>query len=143
MEITEEEMGSPLPNVMENAYMFEQAGVGLSREEYFLMSLALKHLIETHPLQKCRFWGKILGVEKNYYIAEVEYREGEEEEEEEEVILFHKNMKYFRKISLILIFLQYSKILVLNSFIKLARLFIDWKNIFCHPRSSKICFPIF
>ncbi|XP_075250610.1 radial spoke head protein 4 homolog A-like [Convolutriloba macropyga] len=85
MEVTDEEMGSPLPNVMENAYMFEQAGIGLSREEYFLTSLALKQLIDSHPLQKCRFWGKVLGIEKNYYIAEVEYREGEEEEEEEEV----------------------------------------------------------
>ena len=86
MEVTDEEMGSPLPNVMENAYMFEQAGIGLSREEYFMVALALKQLIDTHPLQKCRFWGKILGSEKNYYVAEVEYREGEEEEEEEEAV---------------------------------------------------------
>lgn len=85
-EVTDEEMGSPLPNVMENAYMFEQAGVGLSREEYFLVTLALKTLIETHPLQKCRFWGKIMGIEKDYYVAECEYREGEEEEEEEEAV---------------------------------------------------------
>ena len=28
--------------------------------------------------------GKVFGIESNYYIAEVEYREGEEEEEEEE-----------------------------------------------------------
>jgi len=32
----------------------------------------------------CRLWGKVLGTEQNYYIAEVEHREGEEEEEEEE-----------------------------------------------------------
>lgn len=31
-----------------------------------------------------RLWGKVMGTEQNYYIAEVEYREGEEEEEEEE-----------------------------------------------------------
>jgi len=30
------------------------------------------------------FTGKVFGIECNYYIAEVEYREGEEEEEEEE-----------------------------------------------------------
>ena len=30
------------------------------------------------------FVGKVFGIESNYYIAEVEYREGEEEEEEEE-----------------------------------------------------------
>lgn len=28
--------------------------------------------------------GKIFGIESNYYIAEVEFREGEEEDEEEE-----------------------------------------------------------
>lgn len=28
--------------------------------------------------------GKIFGIESNYYIAEVEYREGEEEEDEED-----------------------------------------------------------
>ena len=28
--------------------------------------------------------GKVLGIESNYYVAEVEYREGEEEEDEEE-----------------------------------------------------------
>lgn len=48
------------------------------------MWLALKHLVDTHPLQHVRFWGKILGTEQNYYVAEVEYREGDEEEEEEE-----------------------------------------------------------
>lgn len=30
------------------------------------------------------FTGKVFGIECNYYIAEVEYREGEEEEDEEE-----------------------------------------------------------
>ena len=28
--------------------------------------------------------GKVLGIESSYYVAEVEYREGEEEEDEEE-----------------------------------------------------------
>lgn len=32
----------------------------------------------------CDFAGKIFGIESNYYIAEVEYREGEEEEDEED-----------------------------------------------------------
>ena len=50
------------------------------------MWLALKNLVDNHPLQHVRFWGKILGTEQNYYIAEVEYREGDEEEEEEEEV---------------------------------------------------------
>lgn len=49
--------------------------------------LALKQLVDNYPLQTCRFWGKIFGTEKNYIVAEVEYREGEEEEEEEEEVV--------------------------------------------------------
>ncbi|CAE1318213.1 RSPH4A [Acanthosepion pharaonis] len=80
----EEDVESPLPNVMEMAFFFEQAGIGLSKEEYIKVWMALKHLVDTHPLQHVRFWGKILGTEQNYYIAEVEYREGEQVEDEEE-----------------------------------------------------------
>ena len=33
----------------------------------------------------CSFFaGKVFGIESNYYVAEVEYREGEEEEDEED-----------------------------------------------------------
>ncbi|XP_069711674.1 radial spoke head protein 4 homolog A-like [Phaenicophaeus curvirostris] len=85
----EEEIGeTPLHNVMETAFYFEQAGIGLSKDESYLIFLALKNLISVQPIQTCRFWGKILGLEMNYIIAEVQFQEGEEEEEteEEEVI---------------------------------------------------------
>ncbi|NWY58836.1 RSH4A protein, partial [Chionis minor] len=81
----EEEIGeTPLPNVMETAFYFEQAGIGLSKDEYYHIFLALKKLVTVQPIQTCRFWGKILGLEMNYIIAEVQYHEGEEEEETEE-----------------------------------------------------------
>lgn len=83
-EIPEEEVETPLPNLMELSFFFEQGSIGLSREETYKTWLALKTLVEKHPLQHIRFWGKMLGTEQNYYIAEVEYREGEDEEEEEE-----------------------------------------------------------
>lgn len=69
---------------MELCFYFEQAGVGLNREEVIRVWMALKNLIDTNNLQHVRFWGKIFGTEQNYYVAEVEYREGEEEQEEEE-----------------------------------------------------------
>ena len=69
---------------MELTFFFEQAGVGLSREEMIRIWLALKNLVDTHNLQHVRFWGKVFGTEQNYYVAEVEYREGEEQEDEEE-----------------------------------------------------------
>ncbi|OBS73660.1 hypothetical protein A6R68_15804, partial [Neotoma lepida] len=75
---------SSLPNVMESAYYFEQAGVGLGTDETYRVFLALKQLTDTHPIQRCRFWGKILGLEMNYIVAEVEFRDGEDEEEVEE-----------------------------------------------------------
>ncbi|XP_017928077.1 radial spoke head protein 6 homolog A-like [Manacus vitellinus] len=81
-ETIEEEIGhSPLPNVMETAFYFEQAGVGLSKDESYYIFLALKNLTSVQPIQTCRFWGKILGLEMNYIIAEAQLREGEEEEE--------------------------------------------------------------
>ena len=71
---------------MELVYYFEQAGVGLNREEMIRIWLALKNLVDNNPLQHVRFWGKLFGTEQNYIVAEVEYREGEEEEEEEEEV---------------------------------------------------------
>ena len=79
-------MESPLPNILELAFYFEQAGIGLNREELVRIWLALKDLNDNRPLQHIRFWGKVFGSEQNYVVAEVEYREGEEEEEEEEEV---------------------------------------------------------
>ena len=49
---------APLPDLMELANYFEQAGVGIGREESFRIFLALKILIDTQPIRTCRFWGK-------------------------------------------------------------------------------------
>lgn len=77
-------MDTPLPNVSEVAFYLEQAGVGLGREEMQRVFLALKQLVESQGLPRCRLWGKILGTESSYIVAEAEYREGEEEEESTE-----------------------------------------------------------
>lgn len=75
---------SPLPNLPELFYNFEQAGIGIGREELIRIWLALKNLVDSYPLQTVRFWGKVFGLEQNYIVAETEYREGEEEEPEEQ-----------------------------------------------------------
>lgn len=72
---------APLPDLMELANYFEQAGVGIGREETFRIFLALKILIDSQPIRTCRFWGKIFGIHANYFIAEVEFFEGEDPEE--------------------------------------------------------------
>lgn len=81
---TEEEFEVPLPNCTQLDFYFEQAGIGVGREENYRIFLALKQLIFTQQLGTIRFWGKIFGLEKNYIIAEGEFREGEGEEEENE-----------------------------------------------------------
>ncbi|KAM7136833.1 radial spoke head protein 4 homolog A [Molossus nigricans] len=83
-ELEDEIAENSLPNVMESAFYFEQAGVGLGTDETYRIFLALKQLTDTHPIQRCRFWGKVLGLEMNYIVAEVEFHEGEDEEEAEE-----------------------------------------------------------
>ncbi|KAL9952056.1 hypothetical protein ACROYT_G039256 [Oculina patagonica] len=80
-EMEEDQEEAPLPDLMELANYFEQAGVGIGREETFRVFLALKLLIDTQPIRTCRFWGKIFGIHANYVIAEVEFFEGEDPEE--------------------------------------------------------------
>ena len=79
----EEAVETPLPNLMELAFYFEQTGVGLGREELMRVWLGMKHLVERYPLQTVRFWGKVLGLEQNYHVVEAEFREGEEPEEQQ------------------------------------------------------------
>ncbi|XP_058504340.1 radial spoke head protein 4 homolog A-like isoform X2 [Solea solea] len=79
----EEEEETPLPNISEIGFFLEHAGVGLGREELQRIYLALKQLVESQELVRCRLWGKILGVESSYIVAEVESKELEEEEEED------------------------------------------------------------
>jgi len=60
----EEEERLILADVMENAFYFEQSGVGVGREEIFRMFLALKQLTDCYQLKSCRFWGKTFQIYK-------------------------------------------------------------------------------
>jgi len=73
-----------VPNLMDLAQYFENADVGLGKEEMFRVFLAIKQLAEQQPLKSVSFWGKIFGTEQDYIIAEAEYREGEEPQPEDE-----------------------------------------------------------
>lgn len=53
--------------------------MGLGRMEMQRIFLALKQLVQSEQLPRCRLWGKILGRESNYIVAEAAYREGEED----------------------------------------------------------------
>lgn len=92
----DDESATALPNLAETAFYFKQAGIGLAEEEWTRVYLAMKQLCEKEPtMEQCRFWGKIMGLNANYYIVEgklppcdddyeAEEREQEEKEENEQ-----------------------------------------------------------
>ncbi|KAI4481115.1 hypothetical protein M0804_009741 [Polistes exclamans] len=66
-----------IPNTMDLLFYFEQTGVGLPRGEMVLLNLAIRKLASKVPIENLRFWGKILGNPKNYYVVEAEFLEDE------------------------------------------------------------------
>jgi radial spoke head protein 4A len=54
----DEEIETPLPDIMELAHYFSLGGIGISKEETFRVFLALKKLVDSNPILTCRFWGK-------------------------------------------------------------------------------------
>jgi len=55
--------------------------------------LALRTLVESQPVEHVRFWGKILGTERNYVVAEIQWREGEGDDDEMEVSGVEKSLQ--------------------------------------------------
>jgi len=89
----EEEDKGMLPDILQEQETFRWCGVGLPETEAFRVMVALKRLLDGKPLASVRFWGKIFGLKKDYYICETEIDaermpeggdEGEAAEEEEE-----------------------------------------------------------
>lgn len=80
----EEDFEIPIPNFNQLAFLFEQVGVGLSREDMYRIFLSLKELALQNNVKSVRFWGKILGIKANYIIAETELRDGVEDENNDE-----------------------------------------------------------
>ncbi|ESO12205.1 hypothetical protein HELRODRAFT_134183, partial [Helobdella robusta] len=76
---------SQVKNLLESNYYFEQAGLGLHSADTLKIFLSMKQLAKEKDLQNVRFWGKIYGLEQNYFVVEADYVEGNDEEEEEEV----------------------------------------------------------
>ncbi|CAH8480328.1 unnamed protein product [Heterobilharzia americana] len=81
--VADEDEEHPLPNIVENSFYFENAGIGIGRIESISLNMAIKGLVNTQSVQSARFWGKIYGTIQNYYIVEVEFPEGEDVDEEE------------------------------------------------------------
>jgi radial spoke head protein 4A len=68
---------SPMPvlaavqNYLEDAAMFEWAGVGFGKQESYHIAMSMRRLAtDTPSLDSLRLWGKILGTQGDYYVAE-------------------------------------------------------------------------
>lgn len=75
-----------IPDLAKHGRIFEWAGVNFGEKEYFLLQKSLARLALKSQASKLRFWGKIYGSQRDYYIAEgvLEGGEGGEGEGEEE-----------------------------------------------------------
>lgn len=73
-----------IPDLIKLGRLFDWAGINFGEKEYFLLQKSLAKLAQKSGASKIRFWGKIKGTEKDYYIAESVMEGGEEGEGEEE-----------------------------------------------------------
>eukprot|EP00672_Neobodo_designis_P018527 CAMPEP_0174839140 /NCGR_PEP_ID=MMETSP1114-20130205/7856_1 /TAXON_ID=312471 /ORGANISM="Neobodo designis, Strain CCAP 1951/1" /LENGTH=549 /DNA_ID=CAMNT_0016073261 /DNA_START=54 /DNA_END=1703 /DNA_ORIENTATION=+ len=78
----EEDKGE-LPDVVSEQQLFSAFGEGLSETEAYRVFVALKRLLDKEPLAKARFWGKILGTQRDYYICEAKIDESRVPEKDE------------------------------------------------------------
>lgn len=61
------------PNLMNEAVTFEWAGISFGAETTYMLYLSLKSLAKMADT-KVRFWGKILAMQGDYYVAEIRTR---------------------------------------------------------------------
>lgn len=78
-------LATAVPDFIEDADMFSWAGVGFSPKETYRIKCSLRALAakeQDKNMSQLRFWGKIFGTDRDYYIAEAIADSAEEVEEE-------------------------------------------------------------
>ncbi|XP_014248177.1 radial spoke head protein 6 homolog A-like [Cimex lectularius] len=75
-------------NFLDQMRIFDDVGLGLTNHEKYEIHFALHKLVKQRNLQNLKFWGKIKGLYKDYYILECDMYAIEEEikDELEEII---------------------------------------------------------
>jgi radial spoke head protein 4A len=68
-----------VPDIMADAKLFEWAGIGFGEQETYRIMKSLKKLSTDSAATNVRFFGKIYGTEKDYYIAEAAVEGGDDE----------------------------------------------------------------
>ena len=72
-----------VPDLLEDARVYQWAGIGFGKQELYRLQKSLKKLAADSGAGKLKFFGKIRGTDNDYYIAEGEIEGGEEEGGEE------------------------------------------------------------
>jgi len=81
----EVEHNAQAPDLQQEAFLLQQAGVGLGDEEWFRLSLSIQQLCDTEEgIESPRFWGKVFGRGADYYVLEAKLSDYPDDEEEEE-----------------------------------------------------------
>jgi radial spoke head protein 4A len=62
--------GEPTQDLTEEASYLEWAGINFGRTDTFRLHLSLKHLAVKYPVKNLRLWGKLLGKQADYFVAE-------------------------------------------------------------------------
>lgn len=82
--LSEEDTGpvaSGVSDLLDESNLFEWAGIGFSRGETFRLAVALQNLATSQQTSSMRLWGKILGKDVDFYIAEGQCPEAYESED--------------------------------------------------------------
>merc|ERR1712070_564226 len=69
------DQGCEIQNIVQDALLFEAAGVGIGNHQAACLAVGLRKLAEKEPVKSVRFWGKITGTKRDYIIAEATYKE--------------------------------------------------------------------
>lgn len=72
---------SGVSDLLDEANMFEWAGIGFSKTETFRLAIAIQNLAGKEQSTSMRLWGKILGREMDFYVAEGQVAEAYEPED--------------------------------------------------------------
>lgn len=80
----------PEENVLHLQFYWGLCGFGFHQDEVFELSCSMQKLQQHRNVAKCRFWGRLYGLNESYYVAEVTLTKGELEERQKRM---HEEMQ--------------------------------------------------
>ncbi len=71
-----------IPNIVEEARLFEWAGISFGEEETHKLAKSIRRLALLSGASQLRFWGKIYGSQRDYWVVEGTLDVPEEEQKD-------------------------------------------------------------